>query len=83
MEWEQAPRGTVTLKAERDGAAVEATLPPGQWGLTVRPVLSASNLEVYRQGQALVDAKKKAEGVALWQKVAESEEVSGRPGVAV
>src|SRR6266545_746441 len=71
MEIEQAPRGTVELRGERQGEPLVLQVPIGLWGTQVRPVLSAELEDLYRRGKDLVDQEKVEEGVTWWQQVAE------------
>ncbi|HEX6903049.1 MAG TPA: CHAT domain-containing protein, partial [Thermoanaerobaculia bacterium] len=69
MEIEQAPRGPVELRGERQGEPLVLQVPIGLWETEVRPVLPAELEEPYRRGKELVD--KEQEGVTCWQQVAE------------
>src|SRR5262245_15085879 len=57
VEWEQAPRGVVTLVGRRGERPLVAVLPAGPWGLSARPPLSSSTLAAYEEGRALLAAK--------------------------
>ena len=70
LEIEQAPRGQVTLSVERKAGAVSATLPPGAWGLRVRPRMSETSLAAYAEGKRLLEAKDTAGAAARWQEEA-------------
>ena len=71
VEIEQAPRGTVELRGERQGEPLVLLMPIGLWDAQVRPVLPAELEDLYRRGKELVDQEKVEEGVAWWQQVAE------------
>lgn len=51
VEWEQAPRGAVTLALRRGGVATTATIGPGEWRLEARPALRPEALTLYERGQ--------------------------------
>jgi CHAT domain-containing protein/Tfp pilus assembly protein PilF len=71
VEIEQAPRGPVTLRGRRGWRALTVTLPPGAWGLAVRPALAApalADFETARAAQAKADA---ASSARAWQSLAE------------
>jgi tetratricopeptide (TPR) repeat protein len=71
MEIEQAPRGTVELRGERQGEPLVLQVPIGLWEAQVRPVLPAELEDLYRRGKELVDQEKIEEGVTCWQQLAE------------
>lgn len=71
MEIEQAPRGIVELRGERQGQPLVLQVPIGLWEAQVRPVLLAEFEDLYRRGKELVDQEKVEEGVIWWQQVAE------------
>jgi CHAT domain-containing protein len=71
MEIEQAPRGTVELRGERQGKPLVLQVPIGLWNAEVRPVLPAGLEDLYRRGKELVDKEQVEEGVTWWQKVGE------------
>lgn len=71
MEIEQAPRGTVELRGERQGEPLVVQVPIGLWGAQVRPVLPAELEDLYRRGKELVDKEQVEEGVSCWQLLAE------------
>jgi len=71
LEIEQAPRGTVELRGERQGEPLVLQVPIGLWEAQVRPVFPAELEDLYRRGKELVDQEKVEEGVAWWQQVAE------------
>lgn len=71
MEIEQAPRGIVELRGERNGEPLVLRVPIGLWEAQVRPVLPAELEDLYRRGKELVDKEQVEEGVTWWQQVAE------------
>jgi tetratricopeptide (TPR) repeat protein len=71
LEIEQAPRGTVELRGERQGEPLVLQVPIGLWEAQVRPVLPAELEHVYRRGKELVDKEQVEEGVTWWQQLAE------------
>jgi CHAT domain-containing protein len=71
MEIEQAPRGTVELRGERQGEPLVLQVPIGQWEVQVRPVLPTELEDLYQRGKELVDKEQVEEGVTCWQQVAE------------
>ena len=71
MEIEQAPRGPVELRGERQGEPLVLQVPIGLWETQVRPVLPAELEDLYRRGKELVDKEQVEEGVTCWQQVAE------------
>jgi len=72
VELEQAPRGPVTLSGTRGQEALSWTLPPGPWGLEVRPLLVRELLSLYEEGRELVEAGRPGEGVEQWRQTARS-----------
>ena|SRR5688572_29831741 len=77
MEIEQAPRGSVELRGERQGEPLVLQVPIGLWEAQVRPVLPAELEDLYRRGRELVDQEKVEEGVTWWQQVVERAGGSG------
>jgi CHAT domain-containing protein/Tfp pilus assembly protein PilF len=68
---EQAPRGTVELRGERQGEPLVVQVPIGTWNAAVRPVLPAELEELFRRGKELVVKGQVEEGVTCWQQLAE------------
>jgi len=64
VEGEQAPRGPVTLTVERQEKRFELPVPPGSWGLTVRPRFAGEDLADWLEGGSLVRASQEAAGRA-------------------
>jgi CHAT domain-containing protein/Tfp pilus assembly protein PilF len=71
MELEQAPRGTVELRGERQGEPLVVQVPIGRWDAQVRPVLPTELENLYRRGKELVDKEQVEEGTSCWQLLAE------------
>jgi CHAT domain-containing protein/Tfp pilus assembly protein PilF len=71
MEIEQAPRGIVELRGERQGEPLVVQVPIGLWAAQVRPVLPAELEDLYRRGKELVDKEQVEEGTSCWQLLAE------------
>jgi CHAT domain-containing protein/Flp pilus assembly protein TadD len=72
LEVEQAPRGRIRIRGERNGMPVAIDIPMGNWGIRVRPRLDGSALTGYLQGKAAIGAKQLNEGLAFWSDVARS-----------
>lgn len=71
---EEAPRGPVTLLGRRQEAPLEATLPPGRWGLEVRPELAGDDLERFlanRRALAAADGASASDGLLEWRRLAD------------
>ncbi|MES1241762.1 MAG: CHAT domain-containing protein [Acidobacteriota bacterium] len=77
MEIEQAPRGTVELRGERQGEPLVIQVPIGLWETRVRPVLPAGLEDLYQRGKELVDKEQVEEGTSSWQRLAERAGESG------
>ena len=75
VKFEQAPRGTVRLSGEHQGEPRVWTVEPGLWEAKVRPTIPATRLAEYLRGQELVAEGDLESGAALWEKLAEQEEV--------
>jgi CHAT domain-containing protein/tetratricopeptide (TPR) repeat protein len=69
VEMEQAPRGEVRLSGTREGAPFSVVVPPGAWGISVRPYLREPILSVYERGKVLLVAGNN-EGLAAWRELA-------------
>jgi CHAT domain-containing protein/Tfp pilus assembly protein PilF len=64
---EQAPRGSVWLRGDRDGSAASFEVPKGfEWEARVRPWMAADLLQTYREGQRQVEAGDVQGGVSSW-----------------
>ena len=68
---EQAPRGPVVLRGERDGAALSFQIPRGDWESRVRPWMAADLLAAYAEGRKRIEAGDVEGGTALWEPLAE------------
>jgi CHAT domain-containing protein/tetratricopeptide (TPR) repeat protein len=71
VEFEQGPRGRITLSGKHGKKKSNWVLPTGPWGLKTRPPLLENLFALYQQGKELVEAKKVKEGVARWRDAAE------------
>jgi CHAT domain-containing protein/Tfp pilus assembly protein PilF len=73
MELEQAPRGTVELRGERQGEPLVIQVPVGLWETEVRP---ADLADLYRHGKELVD--KQVQDVTIcWPRLADRADETG------
>ena len=77
MEIEQAPRGLIELRGERQGEPLVIHVPVGLWEAQVRPVLPAVLEDLYLRGKELVDGEQVAEGVLCWRRMAEHADAGG------
>lgn len=66
---ERAPRGTVHLHGERQGAAISFTASPGEWEARVRPRLAAGAEASDAEGRRRIEAGDLAGGVARWDEL--------------
>lgn len=64
---EQAFRGTVRLRGERDGKAASFEIPKGPWEGRVRPWMAEDDLQTYLEGRRRIDAGDAESGVTLWE----------------
>lgn len=71
LEIEQAPRGPVELRGERQGEPFVVQVPIGLWEAQVRLVLPAELEDLSRRGRELLDKEQVEEGVSCWQQAAE------------
>ncbi len=67
---EQAPRGTIKLRGEREGEPLVFTVEPGPWEAKVRPRMEEVMLEAYLRGQQLIAGGEVVDGVAYWHQAA-------------
>lgn len=70
VEIEQAPRGPITFAGSRNGEGFSATLPAGEWRLSIRPQMPKTLLAGYQEGKTLIDEKNLDSGVAQWREAA-------------
>jgi CHAT domain-containing protein/Tfp pilus assembly protein PilF len=69
VERDQAPRGDVTLRGTRGGAALRVLMPPGGWRMEVRPPLGPADLEAYEAARKAAGGG--AEGhLSAWDRLA-------------
>jgi len=69
-ELEQAPRGPVTLQLRRSDHQLDATLLPGDWGLTVRPVLAPEQERQYLSATRLLEENHVTEAARVLEELA-------------
>jgi len=67
VEVEQAPRGVVRLTGRRGRSGMTWTLPPGSWGLRVRPALPEELRSLYYRAKDLVATLRTEEGIEQWR----------------
>lgn len=67
LKTEQAPRGTVKLRGERNGTAISFEIPKGSWEARVRPQLTPDLLAMYEEGRRRLQDGDPQEGIALWE----------------
>jgi len=78
---EQAPRGTVRLRGERDGVPVLFSVPRGVWDARVRPRMAADLLALYTEGRQRAEAGDVEAGAALWGELVQRAEPQDVPGL--
>ncbi len=78
---EQAPRGTVRLRGEREGVPVLFEVPKGVWDARARPRMAADFFAAYEEGRRRVEAGDVEAGVALWSELAQRAEPQAVPGL--
>lgn len=66
-ELEQGSVQSVVLKGLRGQEAREWTMPMGEWGVQVRPVLPAELLRLYNESRQLAQAGHRQEAVSRWR----------------
>lgn len=76
-EWEEAPRGPVTLALQRGGVATTALIGPGEWRLEARPVLTGEALALYERGRP-VTADGKGGDLEAWKALAQQQALPPR-----
>ena len=76
------PRGPVRVSVRREAELIELAVPPGSWGVWVRPVLAATDAAELDAGLELERSGKVAEGQArieaLAARLADGGRLSGR-----
>jgi len=70
VEQEQSPRGPVTLSGLRQETSVAVALPPGDWGLVVRPVFPPQQEERYLEAAHLFTEARPRDGARLLELLA-------------
>jgi CHAT domain-containing protein len=81
VKTEQAPRGTVRLRGERNGVAIVVDVPKGPWDARVRPWMATDLLEAYTAGRQRVDAGNLEAGIAFWDQPTRRVEPQAAPGL--
>lgn len=81
VKTDQAPRGTVRLRGERDGLAILFEVPKGSWEARVRPRIAADLLQMYSEGRRQVESGDLEGGVALWHQIIQHMETQDAPGL--
>ena len=72
VAFEQGPRGGVRIRLARGTEVLETALPPDEWGLVTRPVLSEEILADYERARALVEGADRAgrdQGLEVWARL--------------
>lgn len=69
VEIEQAQRGTVQLRGEREAKEISVEIVAGSWGAKVRPILPPSVIDQYEQAKALIEADDIDDGVAVLSRI--------------
>jgi CHAT domain-containing protein len=78
---EQAPRGMVRLRGEREGVPVLFEVPKGVWDARARPRMGADFFAAYGEGRRRIEAGDVEAGVALWSELVQRAEPQAVPGV--
>src|SRR6185436_8117196 len=78
---EQAPRGTVRLRGEREGVAILFEVRQGVWDTRVRPQMAADLFQIYTEGWQRVEAGDVEGGIALWDQLVQRVEPQAAPGL--
>jgi CHAT domain-containing protein/Tfp pilus assembly protein PilF len=74
---EQAPRGGVRLRGERDGVATLFEIPKGpEWDAQVRPRMADDLFQIYAEGRRRVEAGDLEGGVSRWNELGQRAEPS-------
>ena len=82
VKTEQAPRGTVRLRGERESVAIFFEVPKGlEWDARVRPRMAADLLQTYAEGRRRVEAGDLDGGVGLWDQIVQGAEPQAEPGL--
>lgn len=82
VELEQAPRGRVTLRGRSGRDSIQWTLPPGEWGIIVRPDLRGDALIAHDRASSLLKRGDVDGAVAAWESIAPLGVASVNPGLA-
>ena len=81
LKAEQAPRGTVRLRGEREGAAIVFEVARGPWDARVRPQMPASLLQSYTEMRRRIAGADLAEVVALGNQIVERADPQAAPAL--
>ncbi len=81
LKAEQAPRGSLRLRGERDGAAISFDVPKGAWDARVRPRLAADLLALYGDGRRRIAAGDLEGGLAVWRQLADGGAAQAEPAL--
>ncbi len=81
LKTEQAPRGTVRLRGEREGAAILFEVPKGVWDARMRPQMPASLLQSYTEMRRRTAGVDLAEALALGNQIVEPAEPQAAPAL--
>lgn len=81
VKTEQAPRGTVRLRGERNGTAMLFDVPQGLWDARVQPRMATDLRQAYRKGRQRIEAGDLEGGVALWDPLVQGVEPDLRPWI--
>jgi CHAT domain-containing protein/Tfp pilus assembly protein PilF len=82
VEWEQSPRGPITLAGTRTKRKLKWQLSQGSWGLAARPALQGNLLTLYQKGKDSLEAKQPKDAVAHWRDAAEEAKKEGKESVS-
>lgn len=77
LEREEAPRRAVTLRGRRGGRDMTWTLTAAEWGIEVRPDLSADLAALHLQGARQIEVGDHAAAERSWRSAAESARTAG------
>lgn len=82
VKTEQAPRGGVRLRGEREGAATSFEVPKSfEWDARVRPRMALDLLQTYMEGRRWIEAGEVEGGVSLWAPLLQRAEPDLKPWI--
>lgn len=67
LEIEQAPRGIVEIRGERNGESITFRIEPTFWRGEVRPVLQWDHMEKYSRGQNYLTSGETESAIQVWE----------------